>query len=476
MSMDKSGRVRRVCAALLAAVTAAAVTLPGIGASAEPAAEQPTAAAAAQDTAVRYRAYRAEHPGGAGQGQILLEAADGRSSAELRQLTDYAGQPGISVLLPEGSSTAWRFTVPSAGWYTVTFLYCPTDGGGNSALADLLIDGALPFAEAADLSFERRWINEDTGRFDKSGNQIRSRQTESPAFMTKAAEDAAGETGGALGFYLTAGEHTLRLRVGLGGYRDILRETDECLTELNTLYREVVTVTGTDPDVDRDYQFELLLPDTLVGMRQMIGRLAQLEERLRALGYCGDQGTDAIRRIRTQLTYMTDRPTDLARRLTTYRSDISSLGTWRNGITEQPLLLDKIYIGPADMTLPQGEAAEAVMANFACLLEVRDAVTKAIEEARNAKTVGKSQEAVLKITVSQTVADVLGAYDAIDLEELFIVSHVDVAAGDVEEPQVEVSATSEPKCPRCWNHRELGGNPNHAEVCKRCGDVLDQLA
>lgn len=126
--------------------------------------------------------------------------------------------------------------------------------------------------------------------------------------------------------------------------------------------------------------------------------------------------------------------------------------------------------------LPQGEAAEAVMANFACLLEVRDAVTKAIEEARNAKTVGKSQEAVLKITVSQAVADVLGAYDAADLEELFIVSHVDVVAGDVEEAQVEVSATSEPKCPRCWNHRELGGNANHAEVCKRCGDVLDQLA
>ena len=126
--------------------------------------------------------------------------------------------------------------------------------------------------------------------------------------------------------------------------------------------------------------------------------------------------------------------------------------------------------------LPQGEAAEAVMANFACLLEVRDAVTKAIEEARNAKTVGKSQEAVLKITVSQAVADVLGAYDAADLEELFIVSHVDVVAGDAEEAQVEVSATSEPKCPRCWNHRELGGNANHAEVCKRCGDVLDQLA
>ena len=42
--------------------------------------------------------------------------------------------------------------------------------------------------------------------------------------------------------------------------------------------------------------------------------------------------------------------------------------------------------------LPQGEAAEAVMANFACLLEVRDAVTKAIEEARNAKPLARARK------------------------------------------------------------------------------------
>ena len=132
----------------------------------------------------------------------------------------------------------------------------------------------------------------------------------------------------------------------------------------------------------------------------------------------------------------------------------------------------------ADFTpaLPEGEAADAAMANFACLLEVRDVVTKAIEEARNAKTVGKSQEAVLKITVPQATADVLTGYGDVDLEELFIVSHVDVVAAEVEEASVEVSAAEAPKCPRCWNHRALGGNANHPEVCGRCGDVLDQLA
>ena len=35
--------------------------------------------------------------------------------------------------------------------------------------------------------------------------------------------------------------------------------------------------------------------------------------------------------------------------------------------------------------------------------------------------------------------------------------------------------TTAEKCPRCWNYRELGGNPNHPSVCERCGDVLDAI-
>ena len=32
-----------------------------------------------------------------------------------------------------------------------------------------------------------------------------------------------------------------------------------------------------------------------------------------------------------------------------------------------------------------------------------------------------------------------------------------------------------PRCPRCWNHRELGGNAAHPSVCERCGDALDAI-
>ena len=125
--------------------------------------------------------------------------------------------------------------------------------------------------------------------------------------------------------------------------------------------------------------------------------------------------------------------------------------------------------------LPQGEEAQKLMDNFATLLEVRDVVTKAIEDARNAKVVNKSQEVALTITASDAVADVVESFSAADLEELFIVAEVKVERAQVEETQAVAAKTQAEKCPRCWNHRALGGNAAHAEVCERCGNVLDVL-
>ena len=49
------------------------------------------------------------------------------------------------------------------------------------------------------------------------------------------------------------------------------------------------------------------------------------------------------------------------------------------------------------------------MARFDALLEVRDAVTKALEDARNAKTVNKSQEAALTIVAPERAYEALAA-------------------------------------------------------------------
>ena len=110
---------------------------------------------------------------------------------------------------------------------------------------------------------------------------------------------------------------------------------------------------------------------------------------------------------------------------------------------------------------------------FAPALEAREVVTKALEDARASKLISKSQEAAVVLTAPADQLAALEAFGADALAELFIVSGVDFAEG--EELSAAIRPADGEKCPRCWNFRALGGNPNHPDVCERCGDALDAI-
>ncbi|MGN0046949.1 MAG: isoleucine--tRNA ligase [Eggerthellaceae bacterium] len=116
---------------------------------------------------------------------------------------------------------------------------------------------------------------------------------------------------------------------------------------------------------------------------------------------------------------------------------------------------------------------QAIADAFAVVLQVREAGTKALEKARNDGMINKSQEAVVSFTVDAATAEVLAAYPAEVLEELLVVSQVTIAEGD--ELSAEVSVSDKPKCPRCWNHRDLATEGNHTDVCPRCAAALDEI-
>ncbi len=120
--------------------------------------------------------------------------------------------------------------------------------------------------------------------------------------------------------------------------------------------------------------------------------------------------------------------------------------------------------------------AEAEGAAFEPLLVARDAVTKALEEARIAQVTNKSQEADVVVRAPKAYVDAAQSYDPAVLEELFIVASVTFEqCDDGDEIVATVTHTNEQRCPRCWNYRTLGGNENHADVCRRCGDALDAM-
>ena len=105
----------------------------------------------------------------------------------------------------------------------------------------------------------------------------------------------------------------------------------------------------------------------------------------------------------------------------------------------------------------------------------RNVLLKALEEARNEKIIGKSQEASLTVTAPAALVATAGSFDPAVFEELFIVAKVQFVEGDGDEITAAVTVAEGEKCPRCWNIRELGGNPNHPDVCERCGDALDAI-
>ena len=119
--------------------------------------------------------------------------------------------------------------------------------------------------------------------------------------------------------------------------------------------------------------------------------------------------------------------------------------------------------------------AESIAARFDAVLEAREAVTKALEEARTAGTIGKSQEAEVAVAAPAAALEALNSFDADFYREFFIVADATFTVAEGDEYAVDVKKTELDRCPRCWNHRALGGNAHHPDVCERCGDALDAI-
>ena len=117
------------------------------------------------------------------------------------------------------------------------------------------------------------------------------------------------------------------------------------------------------------------------------------------------------------------------------------------------------------------------------LMEVRDDVLKALEEARNSKVIGKSLEAKVIVYVKP---ELLEAFDTnkIDFAQFFIVSDFKLAGLKEEAPaearsldvaSVIVTKAEGEKCERCWTiSAKVGENDKHPTLCPRCADVIEQ--
>jgi isoleucyl-tRNA synthetase len=119
--------------------------------------------------------------------------------------------------------------------------------------------------------------------------------------------------------------------------------------------------------------------------------------------------------------------------------------------------------------LPEVAQADALVAKFNVLHEIRAAVTKQLEEVRIAGSIGSSLQAEVELKVSGDKAALLDSLGD-DLKFVLITSaaKVSVVSSEADEAIV-VTPSTQQKCERCWHYRaDVGAHPEHPGLCGRC--------
>lgn len=220
-----------------------------------------------------------------------------------------------------GQWVEWEVEVPEDGLYNISFVAQQNWKRGIYSTRKLSIDGKVPFEEMNTIGFKYA-----------SGYRVETMGNGDEPYL----------------YYLTAGKHQIRMEVTLGPFAELISEVEDSLYELNTMYRNILMITGTKPDEFRDYQLTSKIPnmiDTFITERD---RLQAVATRLRQLANGSSDQEALLKTMTVQLDEMIEKPENIHRKLTEYKTNAGGLGTWVQQAREHPLEIDAIIISSPD--------------------------------------------------------------------------------------------------------------------------------
>ncbi len=227
-----------------------------------------------------------------------------------------------------GQWIEWQVDVPKDGFYQLGLRYRQDENKGQSSLRRLEVDGQVPFSEVSGLTFDYgvNWESEFLG-----------------------GEDVPYQ------FYLTAGTHSIRMEVVLGGMEQVIERMQNTLQEVNALYREIIMITGTDPDTYRDYGLETAIPGLEDKLATILSELSSYVDYLEAQYGKGCYSSRILTQMITQITSFCEKPYTIAKRLSVFKTNIEALAEWVLEFEQQPLQIDYLYVAGIGAEPPSAE-------------------------------------------------------------------------------------------------------------------------
>ncbi|HEX8984203.1 MAG TPA: zinc finger domain-containing protein, partial [Bryobacteraceae bacterium] len=121
------------------------------------------------------------------------------------------------------------------------------------------------------------------------------------------------------------------------------------------------------------------------------------------------------------------------------------------------------------------EDKRACAGNWDRLIEVRSAVLKSLETARQEKTIGAPLEAQVTLRAGGDLFSLLEKYGS-ELPGLFIVSQVSLERTGGGELVVEIGRAGGVKCERCWKYTfDTGADAKFPTICAGCAAAVTEI-
>ena len=229
-----------------------------------------------------------------------------------------------------GQWIEWEFEVPEDGYYNIMIKGRQNYSRGSVSSRTVYIDGEIPFSEMKEISYaySNDWE----------------------------CKDLADEDGIPYNFYLTKGIHTIRLEATLGGVGPILEELEDSIYRANQIYRKILVYTGANPDRYRDYYIEANYPEVMEAMELESKRLFKVVDD--TVSYSGQKADNiaAAQTVAQQMERFCEKPNKITLEFTTFKDNITALGTASLNMSETKLDIDYLVVSGTGVTPKKDKA------------------------------------------------------------------------------------------------------------------------
>lgn len=229
-----------------------------------------------------------------------------------------------------GQWIEWEFEVPEDGYYNIMIKGRQNYSRGSVSSRTVYIDGEIPFSEMKEISYaySNDWE----------------------------CKDLADENGVPYNFYLTKGTHTIRLEATLGGVGPILEELEDSTYRVNQIYRKILVYTGANPDRYRDYYIEANYPEVMEAMELESKRLFKIVDD--TVSYSGQKAANiaAAQTVAQQMERFCEKPNKITLEFTTFKDNITALGTASLNMSETKLDIDYLVVSGTGVTPKKDKA------------------------------------------------------------------------------------------------------------------------